>query len=190
SLINQTGAHFIAQELSELFAERAVVRRWRLLGRQLPSGITRKVLGRLMLKELALAHAMPWAMWPEPKGPHRRLFVDPLYVLRSRLEGADLVLCHDVGPLTHPELYDRTTRALYAQAYDRVRRVAPGMVFVSHASRAAFERLFGVEYRLREVIPLYLRRGSVEGSESPVPGIKAPFFLTIGALEQRKNQLR
>lgn len=190
SLINQTGAHFIAREVSDVFAERALVRRWRLFGASLPSGVTRKLLGRLMLKELAWGQDSLWARWPEPTPSVRRLFLDPLYVLRSELERSDLVLCHDVGPLTHPSLYDPTTRRLYAKAYARIQRVSPGMVFVSHASRRAFEQLFASGYRRMEVIPLYLRSGSIHGTEKAVPGIQQPFFLTIGALEQRKNQLR
>ncbi len=44
SLINRTGAHFIAQDW-HAFAAQVTVRRWRLLGPTLPNGITRKSSG-------------------------------------------------------------------------------------------------------------------------------------------------
>lgn len=190
SLINQTGAHYIARELCHVFRDQALIRRWRVLGKTLPSGVLRKVLGRLMLKELAWGSGIEGLYWPEARMPTRRLFLDPLYVLRSHLERTDLVLVHDVGPLTHPNLYDGTTQALYAKAYAKVQRVAPGVVFVSNASKREFQRLFGSAYRRQEVIPLYLRDGSAEGPDAPVAGVTAPFFLTIGALEKRKNHTR
>jgi glycosyltransferase involved in cell wall biosynthesis len=189
SLINRTGAHYIAEDLVSVFGRKAIIRRWRLLGTQLPTGITRKLCGRLMLLEIArLGTSSRW-LWPEPKAVRfKRLFLDPLYVSRSRLESSDIVLCHDIGPVTHPELYDNRTVDAYQKAYAKIARIRPGIVFVSNASRMAFEMTFGTDFRFLKAIPLYVREGSLTGHAESIPGIQRPFFLTVGALETRKNQ--
>ena len=189
SLINRSGAHYIAEDLSSTFGSRGIVRRWRLLRQQLPTGIARKIFGRLMLREIALLGASSSFLWPEPKAVKcKRLFLDPLYVNRSRLEASDIVLCHDIGPVTHPELYDSGTVGLYEKAYSKIATVRPGMVFVSNASRLAFAARFGRDFRFLKTISLYVRTGSLAGDIEPIPGIEKPFFLTVGALETRKNQ--
>ena len=189
SLINRTGAHYIAEDLVSAFGSKGTVRRWRLLRRELPTGIARKICGRLMLQEITRLGTSDRFLWPEPKTKKlRRLFLDPLYVTRSRLESSDVVLCHDVGPLTHPELYDNGSVAAYQKAYTKVAKVRPGVVFVSNTSRLAFENRLGTEFRFLQAIPLYIRNGSVTGPTEPIPGIQQPFFLTVGALETRKNQ--
>ncbi len=75
------------------------------------------------------------------------MFLNPLYVLCSRLERDDVVLCHNVGPVSHPTLYDTATTRLYTDAYARIARVQPGLVFVSQASRDAFVQRYGARYR-------------------------------------------
>jgi glycosyltransferase involved in cell wall biosynthesis len=188
SLINRTGAHYIAQDLAEVFGDDAVVRRWRLLGPQLPTNILRKVCGRLMLREIAMLGTLDKFLWPEPReGPYKRLFLDPLYVLRSKLAPSDIVLCHDIGPLSHPELYGAGTEGTYQKAYAKIAQARPGMVFVSYASQRAFEARFGQNFRFLKTIPLYVRTGSLDGPSEPVPGVEPPFFLTVAALETRKN---
>jgi glycosyltransferase involved in cell wall biosynthesis len=62
------------------------------------------------------------------------------------------------------------------------------MVFVSNASRLAFEARFATDFRFLKAIPLYVRTGSFSGHSEPIPGVQRPFFLTVGALEARKNQ--
>jgi len=188
SLINRTGAHYIALDLAGAFGEKAVLRRWRLLRRQLPGGITRKILGRLMVREIALLGTSTKFLWPEPNGIElKRLFLDSLYVSRSRLERSDIVLCHDIGPLTHPELYDPASVRSYQQAYAKIAAARPGIVFVSNTSQSAFKARLGTDFRFLKTIPLYVRSGSLAGPCEPVPGVERPFFLTVGALEIRKN---
>lgn len=190
SLINQTGAHHIALDLTRAFGEQAVLRRWRRLGPQLPEGITRKVLGRLMLREITMFGTSDKFLWPEPKEkPLKRLFLDPLYVSRSSLEHSDIVLCHDIGPISHPELYGPGTEDSYQRAYAKIAAARPGIVFVSKGSQRAFEARFGLGFRFLKAIPLYVRAGSLNGESEQVPGVQRPFFLTVGALETRKNQL-
>src|SRR6202011_3480131 len=64
----------------------------------------------------------------------------------------------------------------------------PGVVFVSKASQLAFGARFGADFRFLRTISLYVRSGSLAGHCEPIPAIQRPFFLTVGALETRKNQ--
>jgi glycosyltransferase involved in cell wall biosynthesis len=189
SLINRTGAYYISEDLAMAFGGKGTVRRWRLLRQQLPRGIARKLFGRLMLREIGLLGTSTRFPWPEPKAVKlKRLFLDPLYVSRSRLESSDIVLCHDLGPLSHPQIYDIGTVDAYEKAYTKIAKAQPGIVFVSNASRLAFEARFGTDFRFLKAIPLYVRTGTLAGNSEPIPGIQQPFFLTVGALETRKNQ--
>jgi glycosyltransferase involved in cell wall biosynthesis len=189
SLINRTGAHYIAEDLAGAFGGKGIVRRWRLLRPQLPTGIARKIFGRLMLREIARLGTSSRFLWPEPKAVKlKRLFLDPLYVSRSRLESSDIVLCHDLGPVSHPQIYDSATVDAYEKAYTKIAKAQPAIVFVSNASRLAFEARFGTDFRFLKAIPLYVRTGTLAGDFEPIPGIQRPFFLTVGALETRKNQ--
>jgi glycosyltransferase involved in cell wall biosynthesis len=189
SLINRTGAHYICEDLSATFGANGILRRWRLLKQKLPDGIARKIFGRLMVREIELLGTSNRFLWPEPGALKlKRLFLDPLYVSRSRLESSDIVLCHDIGPVSHPELYDKGTVAAYEKAYSKIAEAQPGMVFVSNASRLAFEARFGTDFRFLKAISLYVRTGSLAGHSEPVPGVQRPFFLTVGAFETRKNQ--
>jgi len=189
SLINRTGAHYICEDLAAAFGSKGILRRWRLLRQDLPTGIARKILGRLMLREISLLGTSTRFLWPEPKATKlKRLFMDPLYVSRSRLESSDIVLCNDIGPVSHPELYDSGAVAAYEKAYAKIATAQPGIVFISNASKLAFEARFGTDFRFLRTISLYVRTGSLGGHSEPVPGIRRPFFLTVGALEKRKNQ--
>ena len=191
SLINRTGAHYIVQELvGSLGHHFSCIRRWRLLGRSLPNGLVRKVLGRLMLKELSLLEDNPILHWPEPhSGAMLRLFMDPLYVLRSQLAFDDIVLCHDVGPLSQRFLFPDKVVRLYELAYTKIGESKPGMVFVSQTTRNEFVRLFGTDYRFLKTIPLYVRSASAVGETRQPIGINGRYILTVGALERRKNQV-
>jgi glycosyltransferase involved in cell wall biosynthesis len=189
SMINRTGAYYISEDLAMAFGSKGIVRRWRLLRQQLPDGIVRKLLGRLMVQEIALLGTSSRFVWPEPRAVKlKRLFLDPLYVSRSRLQSSDIVLCHDLGPVSHPQIYDSATVNAYEKAYTKIVKAQPGIVFVSNASRLAFEARFGTDFRFLKAIPLYVRTGTLAGNYEPIPGIQPPFFLTVGALETRKNQ--
>jgi hypothetical protein len=138
SLINRTGAHFIARDIVSSFGNGASVRYWRLLRHAPPPGLRGKLCGRAMLRELLWLGSAPLLHWPEPVGvPLKRLFLDPLYVLRSRLQVQDIVLCHDIGPVSHPHLYDTATVRTYAAAYAKLAQCSPGIVFVRRSSAYA-----------------------------------------------------
>ncbi|WP_269930499.1 glycosyltransferase [Aminobacter sp. HY435] len=190
SLINRTGAYYIARDLCREFVPaHAQVRYWRL-GSRAPEGVARKLMARLMMMEIDwLGDRNVCLIGDTNKAGNSRVFLDPLYVLRSRLDETDIVLCHDVGPLTHSGLYDTRTVANYRLAYDKIARARPGIVFVSDWSRCAFKALYGSDFRWLKTISLYVREELFNGVEEPVPGIDGRFFLTVGAFETRKNQI-
>jgi glycosyltransferase involved in cell wall biosynthesis len=190
SILNRTGAYHIAKDLTREFVPgRAGVRYWRL-GSFAPEGVARKIVARLMMLEINwLRDSETFLIRDKVDGRGFRLFLDPLYVLRSRLTENDIVLCHDVGPLTHGDLYDERTCANYRLAYEKIQRVRPGVVFVSNFSANDFEFLFGSDFRFLKTIPLYLRTELFNGRAEAVPGLSSPFFLTVGAFETRKNQI-
>lgn len=192
-LINRTGAYVVCRDLlQELPGYFPDVRYWRLLRRQVPDGLARRVAGRLMLKEISLLRDRPVLQWPEPPpmAGRRRVFLDPLYVLRAQLDREDIVMCHDIGPVSHPELFGDNGPGLYLPAYEKIQRVGPGMVFVSDASQRAFRDRFGDRFRFLQTVAQYVRPGVLTGETAPVPGVRPPFLLTVGALERRKNHLR
>jgi glycosyltransferase involved in cell wall biosynthesis len=186
SLINRTGAFFVARDLVDAFESRAIVRRWRLLGAPLPRMLPRRIVGRLMLKEMERLRESPLLPWPDGKCT-KRLFLDPLYVLRSQLSASDNVLCFDVGPNSHADIFLPVTADTYRRAYQKIAAARPGLVFISDTSRRAFEAYFGRNFRFMHTIPLYVRDAAAHGAAEPVPDIGKPFFLSVGGLERRKN---
>lgn len=193
ALINRTGAYHICRELLDSLPNYLVATRyWRAWREREPRGLLRKLLARSMLFEIDHL-ALVQRVLPQ-RGSARSgtptLFMDPLYVLGTRLGDRDVVLCHDVGPVTHPQLFDRRTTENYRTAYRMIQEARPGVVFVSEASRNEFVSLYGDDFRFLEVIPLFVRPQAAAGAATAPPGIEPPFLLTVGALELRKNHAR
>lgn len=190
SILNRTGAWHIAKDLCQEFVpEHAKVRYWRL-GATAPEGLARKIMARLMMLEITwLKDNRRWLIGSKTADGNSRVFLDPLFVLRSELAEKDIVLCHDVGPLTHSFLYDATTVEIYRVAYEKIRRHRPGIVFVSDWSKDNFVSIYGSNFRFLTTIPLYVRTGLFDGALEPLPGVNGRFFLTVGAFETRKNQI-
>ena len=190
SIINRTGAYYLAKDLcAEFVSDGAQVRHWRMK-QYAPEGIARKAAARLMMLEVNwLSDSKAFLIRDSVGDKGFRLFLDPLYVLRSRLTDRDIVLCHDVGPLTHSSLYHPNSVESYRLAYSKIQRHKPGIVFVSNWSQGQFRSLFGSDFRWLTTIPLYVRTELLTGQTTAVPGIKRHFFLTVGAFEARKNQI-
>jgi glycosyltransferase involved in cell wall biosynthesis len=116
--------------------------------------------------------------------------MDPYTCVLHRLAARDLVLCHDVGPLTHGDLFDAAVVAAYRKIYAEIAAARPHMVFVSRASQSAFHALFGEAFASSRVIYPALRAEVTAGPSAPAPGVWAPFLLTVGSVGARKNQAR
>lgn len=193
ALINRTGAYHICRDLVQGLPEQFPhIRYWRLCRKREPNGIVRKILGKAMLAELgsmARSTSKRRHFFREPS-KQATVYLDPLYVLGHDVHWDDVVLCHDVGPLSHPEFYDEGTVALYRRAYDQIRYARCGVVFVSYASMLEFVHFCGRDFRFLRVIPLYVRSDSGMGPDSKPGGVERPFLLTVAALETRKNITR
>jgi glycosyltransferase involved in cell wall biosynthesis len=189
ALINRTGAYYVCRDVLQHLPEFFVATRyWRSFLAREPRGIVRRLFGRAMLFELNHLGLRNRLSWPHCALP--TLFLDPLYVLRASLAERDIVLCHDVGPITKPELFNPNTAGLYSAAYRKIQQAKPGMVFVSGASRSDFISCFGDDFRFLKVIPLYVRAGTESGEGKVPTEIGGPFLLTVAALETRKNHRR
>lgn len=190
ALANRTGAYYACREIVRRLPHHfAGVRYWRQIAAREPLGVVRKLMCKAMYAELdhlAIAAHRPW-----PR-PHDLpvLYMDPLYVLHGGLQPRDIVLCHDVGPVTHPALFGPGAHRNYLRAYDLIRKRQPTMVFVSAASRHAFCELYGDRYPAMEVIPLFVREAAARGGLRQPDGVRGRFLLTVGAFDQRKNHRR
>ena len=117
----------------------------------------------------------------------RCLHLDPHSVLHAGLRSRDIVLCHDLGPISHPDLYNGWVANLYKHAYAKICAVKPEVVFVSQFSANEFARLYGTLPRTKVVYPP-VRKEMTSAEASPVDGVTEPFILTVGSLGRRKNQ--
>ncbi len=194
AVVNRTGAYYVCKEIVDSLPDFfAAVRYWRFFRKTPPpQSFLLKLAARAMMMEIRFLRGKPLLRWPVPSQSKNlpRLFFDPLYVLRCDLKPHDIVLCHDVGPISHRDLFSNSVSGLYQEAYEKIRTVKPGMVFVSDASKNAFIDLFGGEYRFLRTIRLFTRVSAVDGDEDPVPSLSRPFTLSVGALEKRKNYER
>lgn len=190
ALVNRTGAYHVCSDIvrgcPQFFSG---VRYWQFTLKTEPHGVVRKLLARAMLFDLAHSRIgllrSRLGLARERAAP--TVFLDPLYVLNTELRADDIVLCHDVGPVTHPALFDAGTVAMYERAYKKIQAVGPGVVCVSVATRAAFMTTYGNRLRFVETIPLYVREAMASGAEDRPDTVSGRFLLTVAATEARKN---
>lgn len=188
ALENRTGKYFLGKDIiadqQPLIAD---VRYWR--GRDEYAGLSAGTALRYGLKveKRLYAHARMVKL-PLRRATRRTLYLDPFTVVMADLTPRDIVLCHDLGPLTHPELFTGWLRTLYERAYAKIARIRPRMIFVSLSSQREFERLVSSACPMRVIYP-HLRADIDDRMQDPVAGSTPPFFLTVGSLGHRKNQL-
>jgi glycosyltransferase involved in cell wall biosynthesis len=191
ALNNRTGKYFVCKDLIEAvddFIEN--IWYWRIRSAAVPCGLTARILGRLMTTEYATRAGFPGldAALGRRWRANQILFTDPLQVLFYRLKSSDIILCHDMGTITHPQLYSDGVGEVYAKVFKEVREARPHMLFVSQNSQAEFHRLYGNEYTSSSVVYPPIRHGALSGELEPVDGISGKFLLTVGAVGSRKNQ--
>ncbi len=114
--------------------------------------------------------------------------MDPREVILHRLSTADCVICHDMGPITHADLYHPSVKATYEMAFTKIVAARPSLMFFSRASMDAFIALYGDDFRAMTVIYPPLRTGIVDGPQEAVSEISRPYLLTVGSIGARKNQ--
>ena len=193
ALNNKTGKFFFCRELIDESDDLIkAVRYWRLSSARLPEGIFARILGRLAMLEIALRFKHPLSYRFVPAISRRRpvVFTDPRECLLYAIKPRDVVLCHDMGPITHPDLYAAGVYELYTAAFARIAAARPLILFVSEASRLAFIRLYGDNFPLLQVVHIPLRHEMEGGDIEAVAGLPDRFLLTVGSIGLRKNQLR
>ena len=157
-----------------------------------PSGLHGRILGRAQRWQVMSRTGERVLKWPRrPRGARPLLHLDAFTVPTAALRRSDAVLCHDVGPLTHPELFEQPVCRAYSAIFDEIAQIGPHVVFVSNASRDAFHDLYpGSRPSSSRTIYPALRVELNSDHGSPVPGLTGPFLLTVGSIGARKNQAR
>ncbi len=186
ALFNRTGKYFIGRDiLDENPDVLNKIYYWRFSRNDTPTALPARILGKLEWLEHRARTALHL---PPGTAPGTRcLHLDPLTVLHRKLSSEDLVLCHDLGPITHPGLFARGVSEQYDLAYRLIKEARPGLIFVSKASERAFEELYGAP-RQSDVIYPPIRTGSLSAQGKPCETVSTPFLLTVGSLGWRKNQ--
>ena len=163
---------------------------WRLPMKQLPTRTMAKVLGRLAVLEISFRlKSRASTHLPLMHNPRPLVFSDPREVILYELKPRDVVLCHDMGPVTHPDLYHPTVKPTYETAFDKIRKAKPLLVFVSECSLKTFVTLYGDDYPSMKLIYPALRLGIHSGPEEPIAAAPQRFLLTVGSVGSRKNHL-
>jgi glycosyltransferase involved in cell wall biosynthesis len=187
ALNNITGKYFFGRDMVASSADLVQdIYYWRAHHKVKPEGLYRRILGRLALWE-TLFHERFGSLGFLFRPNRPLLFTDPREVIYTDLKPYDIVVCHDMGPLSHPELYGNRVQEVYTRAYDKIKAAKPFMLFVSETTRDAFVGYFGEDYSALRVIYIAPRKEMV-GEGSPMPGAPEKFILTVGAIGHRKNQ--
>lgn len=192
ALNNRTGKFFFCQDMIDSSPD--LVRAsyfWRWRSQRVPTGIFARVLGRMARIEVKIRveNSFISRFIPYIERELPTVFTDPRECVMYRLKSSDIVLCHDMGPITHPELYADGVQATYRSAFEIIRAAKPSMMFISEASRSAFIDLYGSDFPALQIVHIPLRAGIERGEKEPVAGVPDNFFLTVGSLGTRKNQL-
>jgi glycosyltransferase involved in cell wall biosynthesis len=193
ALNNRTGKYFFCKDMID--ASQDLIRNcyyWRIPLKNLPPKTIARVLGRLARIEvdLRVRSYLPHIGLAPISHPRPMVFTDPRECVLYNLKSNDVVLCHDMGPITHPSLYEPGVRELYTLAFDMIKAARPFMLFVSEASRRDFVTSCGSEFPLLQVVYPPIRSGMERSDEKAVPHIPSKFLLTVGSIGARKNQLR
>ena len=120
-----------------------------------------------------------------PDETARRVFLDPLYVLFSPLSAWDVVLMHDLSPVTTPVWHDPSVSSLYAAAFRKIAKAAPQLIAVSHNSARTYHANYGYPARAIKVVHLFVPP-HVLAPSAAMPA-SSRYFLFVGSLEARKN---
>jgi glycosyltransferase involved in cell wall biosynthesis len=188
ALHNRTGKYYIGRDLlAEHSAYFDKVYYWRYAASLPPGGLTARVLGRLLVVEDAIRERRPLSRIARFRSRRRMIHLDPATVVHARITPEDLLVCHDLGPITHPDLFHPGVTELYHRAFREIARVRPRIVCVSQATLDAFRRLYG-DVPDQHVIYPAIRIEVACGREEPVDAVQGRYFLTVGSVGRRKNQ--
>lgn len=183
---NRTGKYFIGRDIiADNTALIATVLYGRMPRAALPDYLTGRLAGRLLKLELERRAAGKRGL-PRVRRTNPVLHMDPLTALNYHVSPCDIVIVHDVGPVTHPDLFPADVTALYQGAYDHIVASRPLLVFVSEASRTAFGHLYRFDGQTCVIYPQI--RAELKSAVTPVSAVTTPFLLTVGSIGARKGQ--
>ncbi len=193
SLNCRTGKFFFCKDLIESASDYInEVLYWRLAFDQRPEGVLARILGRLAADEVRVRRSVPFSniLAPSVRRPRPVIFTDPREVIFHHLKSSDCVIVHDVGPITHPELYEKNVDVTYQTVFKKISSVKPSLIFVTESARREFVGLFGDDFPAMDVISPPLRQSIADGPAEPLASVQKPYILTVGAIGTRKNQSR
>lgn len=191
---NRTGKFFIGNDLIKAQCiPVSKVYYWHLA--TAPTGLLRRIVGRLQHWQI-LWNTVGWQGGSIVGGilPRRRLsgptlHLDPWTVPTSDLSPDDIVLIHDLGPLTHTDLYAPLVGEIYGRIYERIATVGPHLVFVSETTRAEFASLYPqAAPRSSSIVYPAIRTDLARSGGVRPAGVDGPYLLTVGSIGHRKNQ--
>ena len=188
ALFNQSGKYQIGKEIIE--RHRALIDSvwyWRWRSADVPRGLAARLIGRAEKLEHDWALRRNNAAPVSRSGEYRWLHLDPLTVCHRRPVERDVVLVHDLGPLTNPELFPPGIGAAYDLAFRIVKESGAHIVCVSEDTRLKFIEHFGTP-RSSEVIYPPITPRLTEGELTRPQDVGERFILTVGAFGARKNQ--
>jgi len=189
ALFNRSGKYQIGQEI---IADNAGlidgVYYWRKRATTPPTGLTARLLGKAEQLEHGARMAASDRRCPAGRRKHRWLHLDPLTVLHRRPMRGDVVLVHDMGPLTHPSLFAPGVEKAYRFAYQILAQSAALPVFVSQTSQREYGNLFAQNARARVIYPPVAAR-LYSGNRIRPDQVGDRFLLTVGVIGARKNQV-
>ncbi|EKE43134.1 group 1 glycosyl transferase [Oceaniovalibus guishaninsula JLT2003] len=191
ALHNRTGKYQIGRAILADHADLiARTYYWRLAAADIPSGLRARVIGKLLQTEIRLRADPRLAAPARIRTGRPVLHLDPFTVTIHALTPDDMVLCHDMGPITHPGLFTPQVVSLYRRAFATIADIGPRTIFVSEASRRAYRDVYG-PLRRSDIIypPIRFPSGGPAGDPPDPPrGVGRPFLLTVGSIGARKNQ--
>lgn len=190
ALFNRSGKFQIGQEIIADHGDQIdSIWYWRRPADAIPTGLHARLLGKAEKVERDLRVALGYARPSRRQGAHRWLHIDPLTVLHRPPAPRDIVLVHDMGPITHPQLFAAGVEAAYDLAFRVLAASEAGLVFVSQDSQNQYARLYGEPRSSQVIYPPIAARLHIGDREQPdATGDK--FLLTVGAIGDRKNQER
>jgi glycosyltransferase involved in cell wall biosynthesis len=198
SILNRTAVYSIGEELAKVLVDYDTFFRYWFLFTRKPisfrngrlSSISGKLFWRIMQKSLD-KDEFSSRLWPRRNNLNREIiiFLDPLFAKHTEISNRDIVLIHDIGPISHADYYDEKSSLSYDRSYRRIAKAGSNLVFVSEWTKNQFLSHYPGEYRTTSVIPNFFFSELSGVAPKPIPGISPKFILIVGALERRKNHL-
>jgi hypothetical protein len=141
---NRTGKYFIGKDLLDCnLPMLGYVYYWAMRREAPPEGLAAKLICKLQgLVVRANAVSGVARAVTRRRPPRPLLHLEPYTVLSAKLRRCDAVICHDLGPITHPELFEARLYPAYRRIFAELARVGPHLIFDSIASQQAFEDLY------------------------------------------------